>query len=519
MNRLKYFFVNGMLLTAVTLFLRTVVVAFNVYISNKIGAVAMGLFGLISTVYNFGVTLATSGVNLATTRLVSEELGRNQTDETRLLRLKAIMNKSLGYSLSFGLLAGAILFILAEPIGYGALEDGRTIRSLKILAITLPFIAVSSSLSGYFSALRKVYKNAIVQVFGQFLKIYACIFLFSLFNSNDVENACVSIVLGGAIAEISSFMLQFVLYVIDKHNLRKHKPAANIGKGILKKIFSITLPVTFSSYLRSGLVTVEHLLIPWGLKKSGSTQEGSLAAYGTVSSMVFPLILFPSAISSSFASLLIPEMAESNAMADTKRIKRIAERVFKTVLIFSIGTAGLIMCFSYELGDTFYPKADASRFILMIAPLIPVMYLDTSVDSMLKGLGKQTYTMLINVIDATLSVILVFILLPRLGIYGFVITVYFTEIVNATLSVTYLLSVCKIKVSLFNWIAKPLFCIIISTAIMRYVLSAFDVIARTKIEALFHIACGAVVYLLLLTLTKAIDIKGLKVTASRLRRE
>ena len=35
MNRLKYFFVNGMLLTAVTLFLRTVVVAFNVYISNK----------------------------------------------------------------------------------------------------------------------------------------------------------------------------------------------------------------------------------------------------------------------------------------------------------------------------------------------------------------------------------------------------------------------------------------------------------------------------------------------------
>ena len=99
------------------------------------------------------------------------------------------------------------------------------------------------------------------------------------------------------------------------------------------------------------------------------------------------------------------------------------------------------------------------------------------------------------------------------------ITVYFTEIVNATMSITYLLSVCKIKVRLFNWIAKPLFCIIVSTAIMRYILSSFEIIARTKFEALFHIVCGAIVYLLLLMITKAIDVKALKDTAARLRKE
>lgn len=34
----------------------------------------MGVFGLIMSVYLFGITLATSGINLAVTRVISEEL-------------------------------------------------------------------------------------------------------------------------------------------------------------------------------------------------------------------------------------------------------------------------------------------------------------------------------------------------------------------------------------------------------------------------------------------------------------
>ena len=507
MNKLKYFFINGSLLTIVTLFLRTVSVAFNVYISNKIGAVAMGLFGLISTVYNFGITLATSGINLATTRLVSESLGNGENNDKVL---KNIVKKSIKYALFFGLLSASVLFIFAEPLGVRTLGDARTVMSLKVLAVTLPFISVSSALSGYFIAVRRVYKNAIVQILGQFIRIYFCIFLFSLFSAEDVESACLAIVIGGAFSEIISFLIQYFLYIFDKNASENDNVKKVDQKGIIGKILKITLPVAFSSYVRSGLVTLEHLLIPWGLKKSGSTQENSLAAYGTVHSMVFPLVLFPSAISSSFAGLLIPEMAESNAGEDVKRIKRIAQKVFKTILIFSIGTAGLLMCFSYELGETFYPRTDAAKYILMVAPLVPVMYLDTSVDAMLKGLGKQTYTMLINVIDAALSVFLVIILLPKFGITGFIITVYFTEIINATLSVTYLLNVCEIKVKIFEWIAKPLFSIIVATSVIRYIFSGFSIVATNKTQAILHIFIGAFFYLIVLFSTKAIKAEEIK---------
>ena len=76
MKKLKTFIVNGLLLTAVSLIMRSVSVSFHIYLSNRIGAVAMGIFTLISTVYGFSITLATSGIQLASTRLVSEAMGK-----------------------------------------------------------------------------------------------------------------------------------------------------------------------------------------------------------------------------------------------------------------------------------------------------------------------------------------------------------------------------------------------------------------------------------------------------------
>ena len=59
-KRAGQIFWNAMLLTAASLLMRTVGVSFQVYISNRAGAEAMGLFSLMSGVYGFALTLATS---------------------------------------------------------------------------------------------------------------------------------------------------------------------------------------------------------------------------------------------------------------------------------------------------------------------------------------------------------------------------------------------------------------------------------------------------------------------------
>ena len=109
-------------MTAVTLAIRYVSVSFNIYITNRIGAVAMGLFTLISSVYGFALTLATSGISLATTKLVSEALGALEEKE-RSATVKAIMRKSIVFSFVVSFTVSVFLFLFSGIIGENVLKE------------------------------------------------------------------------------------------------------------------------------------------------------------------------------------------------------------------------------------------------------------------------------------------------------------------------------------------------------------------------------------------------------------
>lgn len=147
-----------------------------------------------------------------------------------------------------------------------------------------------------------------------------------------------------------------------------------------------------------------------------------------------PLILFPNTIVLAFSNLLIPEFSEFNVRAEYSRIKRITKKILKYTLIFSITTSILIYIFSPQLGTFLYKSTHVIIYIKLLAPLIPVMYIDNVIDAILKGLDKQVNVLQINILDLITSIILIFIIIPKFGINGYVFTIYFSEILNFTLS-------------------------------------------------------------------------------------
>ena len=81
--RMREFIKNACFLSISALVMRTVAVSYNAYLVRTIGAEGMGLFALVGSLYGFAVTFATSGVQLAVTRLVSETLGRGEPSSAR----------------------------------------------------------------------------------------------------------------------------------------------------------------------------------------------------------------------------------------------------------------------------------------------------------------------------------------------------------------------------------------------------------------------------------------------------
>ena len=505
MKKIRKFLLNAIILCAVSILMRTVGVSFNVYVSNRAGAEAMGLYSLLSGIYAFGVTFATSGINLATMRLVAKALGKNDGNEA-----SAALKRCILYSLFFSSLATVWLFFGAEFIGTRMLKDARTVASLRLLSISLVPISLSSAFNGYFTAVRRVYKNAVIQVCEQAVKIICVSSLLSLLLPRGIEFACAALAMGGMLSECFSFLLSLIVFLLDKRRNIHKTDKSGSNNGLTKELLGTALPIASSAYIRSGLISIEHMLIPIGLEKSGLNRSRALSLYGIIQSMVLPIVLFPSALISSFSGMLVPELTECAVKENQRQIRYICERAIQLALIFSIGTAGIMICFSKELGEVIYPGKNTAAYIKMLAPLIPVMYLDTTVDHMLKGLGEQFYSMLVNIADSLLSVFLVWTLLPKVGITGYVITIYITELINASLSIVRLTKKSGFVPNLVKWIAKPLLCIVGATSICHMLFEYFSPTGYCALSLTLHIITAIIIYTVLLMITSAFDKDDIK---------
>ena len=497
--RAREVFVSGIILSVSAFVMRSVSVAFNVYVSDKIGAEGMGLLTLIMSVYSLALTFAVSGISLAATRLTAEAAGSGREGD-----IKAAMIRCLVYSATFGISAFLVVFFGADYIGGVWLGDTRSIKALRVFALSMPFISVSSAMNGYFTALRKVVKTSAAQFFEQGVRIAVTVILFTAFLKRGTEYACIAVIAGQTVAEILSFLLTVILYLYDARRICGIVPDKAEKKLLTSKMLHIALPVAFSAYIRTGLVTLEHLLIPRGLRKFGASGERSLATYGTLQGMVLPIVLFPTAFLSSFNLLLVPELAEASAKGEKRHITYIISRVMKFTMLFSLGVSAIMICFSRELGIVIYDSREAADYIRIVAPLAPIMFLDSAVDSMLKGLDEQLYNMRINIIDAASSALLVYVLCPRIGIMGYIVTIFASEIFNLSCSFVRLLNTTGFRVKVGEWFIKPLVCAVSSCVFTRALLEVSNGVSYTPPSLTLHLLLAGLMYLLLLLVTNTL---------------
>lgn len=433
MTSKKQFIKSGAGLALVALTMRATSLFFNSYITDKVGAEGMGLLSLTMSVYAFAVTFATSGVALAVTRLVAAAIGQGAGE-----RARRVLRAALLYALFFGGVASLALYFGSDTIAVRALGDIRTRSSLRLLSVSLLPIALSAVFSGYFVAVRRVSHNAVTQVTEQAIRIFLTLLGLSLAAEGEVEGACLALVGGSSIAEFFSF---FLLFWQARADMRRHPMTGGGRGGEVRAVFGFAFPCAVSAYARSGLVTLEHLLIPICLSMGGMARGDSLASYAALHSMALPILLFPTAVLSSFSGLLVPECAELDGRGERGRVGRLASRALGTTLFFALFSAALLFLCGDSLGMLLYQSADVGRYIRLLSPLIPIMYLDSVVDAHLKGLGYQVYSMGVNIADAALSVLAVLLFLPFLGADGYVVVIYLTELLNFTLSLSKLFRV------------------------------------------------------------------------------
>lgn len=476
---------NAVIMTITAILLRTIGIFFRIYLSNCIGAQGMGLYQLIFSVYVLAATFASSGISTAVARLITDELvcGTKRS-------VGRILRRSILLSVVIGAVSALLLFFTAAPIGSSIIKDVRAVPSLKVLGVSLPFMGVSSCLRGYFMARRKTVCPSAAQITEQLSRILFITLLLRWFEGKDVTYTCLAVISGDCAAEIISCLFLTVGCLADRRALRALPAAASCTPprhGVLYRICAIAVPITAGRYLGSALRTVENILVPQKLTAFSGSAEVGLAQFGMLKGMALPLLFFPSSFLSSLSTLLIPELSEAHTLRQKDKVSRAVTKALRLTLLISVLLGGLFTVLAYDLGEVLYHSRDVGFLLRVLAPLMPVMYLESIVDGMLKGLNQQVSSLRYSVLDSVSRIALIFLLVPLRGMGGFLWIMVFSNFLTSGLNLFRLLRVTEVKLRVCQWIVKPLVAITLSAAL---ILLCGRILPISSLPQLVRMLCG-----------------------------
>ncbi|MBQ8894756.1 MAG: oligosaccharide flippase family protein [Clostridia bacterium] len=452
MNNRK-FFQNAVLMTGTGLVLRAAGLLLRVLLANVLGEEGMGLYSLTFTVYNLFITLAQSGIAAAVTRLVAQYLALKQPGKA-----KGALRGCLKWSAILGGGACLVLFCGSEFLAARWIGNPGCAFALRMLAFSLPFMAVSGCYNGYFVSRREVKPGCLSQLLEQAVRMAIVTAAVLLFRDQGFSMLLGMVVLANTVSEGVSCL--FLAAVSRKKPLTV--PPEKAERGSIRRI---ALPVAASRYLSTALHTTENMLIPMAIARYTGDYSIGLAQFGALKGMAIPLLFFPASFLTALSSLLVPEVTDTSAREDWRSTRSIVGRALGITLALSVMIGGVFFLYGDLLGQVLFRSDTVSMMLRVLAPITPFMYMDTIADGLLKGLDRQSKALRNNTIDSTLRILLITFAVPLFGIRGFLGVMVFSNILVASLNMGTLLRACRLSFQWKDWLLRPLAAVGLATAV------------------------------------------------------
>ena len=336
-------FYSTILLTGANFLLRLAGISFQVYLSSRVGAAGIGLLQLILSVSALSFTAGSAGVRTCAMYLSAGELGRNRPGNVH-----SVLTGCFQYSLFFSGITAAALWWAAPWLCRVWIGDSAATAALRLCALFLPIRCLRGVLTGYFTAAQRVGAMVAVAFLEQGCAMALTFLLLSRWAGAD--SGALAVIAGSCAADALGFL---VLLCLRNRRVRRLR-----GRPPYGRILRISLPLALADALRSGLNTIEDLIIPRRLALFAGTVN-AMADYGMLRGMVFPLLMFPAAILFSLAELLVPEFSRCAARGSKNRIQYLTRRGLRAAMLFGLCSGGMLFVLAGRLGSILYQSGQA----------------------------------------------------------------------------------------------------------------------------------------------------------------
>ncbi len=409
---------------------------YRIFLSHTFGEEGVGLYQLIFPVYALCFSLTSAGIETALARCVAKRVSVGKKKEARKLLFTA-MALSVSLSVIVMLLLQSYAGLIAEQF----LQETRCDSLLIILSYAFPFASVHSCIVGYYLGLKETGIPAFSQLIEQLIRILS-VYLFYLIGIRNGTEFGISIAVGGLIAgEIASSM--FCLKMITKKALDYQRLTKKIAKlpeylGLAGELFLLSAPLTASRVLLNLLQSIEAVSIPLRLQSHGMSVSQSLSIYGVLTGMALPCVLFPSAITNSVSTMLLPTVAEAQTLNREQQMRNIIQKSVCCCVLLGSACCIFLLLSGQWIGSYIFNSRSAGDYIVTLAWMCPFLYANTTLISIINGIGKTTLSFLINTFSLILRILSVFYCIPIFGIEGYLLGLLASQLAAFLLCILYL---------------------------------------------------------------------------------
>lgn len=400
---------------------------FRTFYSKQLGSEGLALFSLCFGVHGIMLNIATGGLGVAVSKIVSEKISQRAFGD-----IKKTMRLAITTVTVMGALVVAAACIFSREIAVHFLHEPRTRMCLVYLSPSIVFMGISYCLKGYFYASRKIWPPATSEFLEQGVKIATITFLLVKMLPMGIEHGCEGIFMGITIGEFSSCTYLSSIYIFQSRDFQE-KTQSKPSK-LFASMARIALPVTANSLTGSFLRMQEQVFVVEALKRSGQTHVNALKLYGGIYGMVMPLIVFPLTLLSSCFTMLVPEISRAYSMKSSTRLKTLVSRIYRFCSFFGFLILVLLFTFSDQLSVMVYNSHEISSTLRVLSLLTPLMFMDSVSCGILNGMGKQPQIFLYSILDSLIRIALIFVLIPIWGINALLLIVIISNIFTCCLT-------------------------------------------------------------------------------------
>ncbi len=535
---------GAFILTLATVLSKLIGTLQKIPLQNMGGDVVFGIYNTVYPFYSLVITLAIAGFPIAISKFVAEsDVAGNYKESRRILRLSSLFIGLLGIVLGICTYVGA-------PLIARWIDNAHVVSAIRYVSIAFLFVPMMSLLRGFFQGHQNMVPTAISQIVEQSVRVAVMILLLLYLTSREAgpESIAAGALFGSAAGGAAGLLVMLLYWrryrtsakrarVLEETTARCEVATASASEAttrvlgasipvrsesswrLLRKIVLYAIPICLASLALPIMNLVDTFTVPKLLKAGGIGDSGAMIQFGIYNRGI-PLVQLITMLATSLSVLFIPALAEARFKGDTLLIQnqcRLSLRWFWMMgLAASVGLCVLaepinVMLYQDAMGT------DTVRWIAFTAAFSSISLISAA---LLQGIGIVKAPAVNLLVGALAKTLLNLWLVPKFGITGAAIAFVAAHILAAALNVALLVRSTGLRIRAGALLAKPALILagLASAAAgaqwaAATVSSALGLRAgrmAAVVESLSGVTAGAIVFVILVVLTKLITEEELR---------